>query len=101
MAAGGLLVVGGFNSSNTGHLAEMGVEHGIPSYHVENESGLLSASEIRCRDPRTGTLGVVKDWLPGGKADVGVTAGASTPDNIVGRVLERLLSLRGVGAAST
>jgi 4-hydroxy-3-methylbut-2-en-1-yl diphosphate reductase len=96
-----LLVVGGFNSSNTGHLAEMGVEHGIPSYHVENETGLISAGEIRCRDPRTGALSVVRDWLPAGKADVGVTAGASTPDNIVGRVLERMLSLRGATAAAT
>jgi 4-hydroxy-3-methylbut-2-enyl diphosphate reductase len=90
-----LLVVGGFNSSNTGHLAEMGAEHGIPSFHVENETGLVSARDIRCRDPRTGTVAVVQDWLPAGKADVGVTAGASTPDNIVGRVLERLLALRG------
>jgi 4-hydroxy-3-methylbut-2-enyl diphosphate reductase len=89
-----LLVVGGFNSSNTGHLAEMGIEH-VPTYHVENETGLISAEEIRCRDPRTGTIGIVRDWLLGGRRAVGVTAGASTPDNIVGRVLERLLALRG------
>jgi 4-hydroxy-3-methylbut-2-enyl diphosphate reductase len=96
-----LLVVGGFNSSNTGHLAEMGVEHGIPSFHVENETGLVSASEIRCRDPRTGAVNPVRDWLPPGRRAVGVTAGASTPDNIVGRVLERLLALRGAVASAT
>jgi len=90
-----VLVVGGFNSSNTGHLAELGSEY-APTYHVENEQGLVSADEIRYRDPKSGSVVTAHDWLAQGKLSIGVTAGASTPDNIVGRVIERLLEIRGI-----
>jgi 4-hydroxy-3-methylbut-2-enyl diphosphate reductase len=92
-----VLVVGGFNSSNTGHLAELGSEY-APTYHVENEQGLVSADEIRYRDPKSGTVVTTHGWLSHGKLSIGVTAGASTPDNIVGRVIERLLEIRGVSS---
>jgi 4-hydroxy-3-methylbut-2-en-1-yl diphosphate reductase len=90
-----VLVVGGFNSSNTGHLAELGTEY-APTYHVENESGLISSDAIRYRKPKSGSVEVADGWLPDGPLAIGVTAGASTPDNIVGRVIERLLEIRGV-----
>jgi 4-hydroxy-3-methylbut-2-en-1-yl diphosphate reductase len=90
-----VLVVGGFNSSNTGHLAELGSEY-APTYHVENEQGLVSADEIRYRDPKSGSVVTTHGWLSSGKLSIGVTAGASTPDNIVGRVIERLLEIRGI-----
>ncbi len=89
-----VLVVGGFNSSNTGHLAELGSEF-APTYHVENESGLLSSETIRFREPKSGAVVTSGGWLPEGRLSIGVTAGASTPDNIVGRVIERLLEIRG------
>ncbi len=88
-----VLVVGGYNSSNTGHLAELGSQY-APTYHVENEDGLVSTGEIRYRDPHAGTLVSRREWLPEGKITIGITAGASTPDNIVGRVIERLFELR-------
>jgi 4-hydroxy-3-methylbut-2-en-1-yl diphosphate reductase len=90
-----VLVVGGFNSSNTGHLAELGSEK-APTYHVENEQGLVSSDEIRYRDPKSGMVVTSHGWLSPGKLSIGVTAGASTPDNIVGRVIERLLEIRGI-----
>lgn len=90
-----VLVVGGFNSSNTGHLAELGSEY-APTYHVENEQGLVSSDEIRYRDPKSGSVVTAQGWLSAGKLSIGVTAGASTPDNIVGRVIERLLEIRGI-----
>jgi 4-hydroxy-3-methylbut-2-enyl diphosphate reductase len=90
-----ILVVGGFNSSNTGHLAELGSEY-APTYHVENEQGLVSADEIRYRDPKSGSVVTAHGWLAPGKLAIGVTAGASTPDNIVGHVIERLLEIRGI-----
>jgi 4-hydroxy-3-methylbut-2-en-1-yl diphosphate reductase len=95
-----VLVVGGFNSSNTSHLAELGSEF-APTYHVENEQGLVSANEIRYRDPKSGTVVTTHEWLSSGKLSIGVTAGASTPDNIVGRVIERLLEIRGIVAQPT
>ncbi len=90
-----VLVVGGFNSSNTGHLAELGAGY-APTYHVENETGLLSAAEIRYREAKSGLVVTAPGWLAGGPLAVGVTAGASTPDNIVGRVIDRLLQIRGI-----
>ena len=90
-----ILVVGGFNSSNTGHLAELGSEY-APTYHVENELGLVSMDEIRYRDPKSSSVVTARSWLSSGKLSVGVTAGASTPDNIVGHVIERLLEIRGI-----
>ena len=90
-----VVVVGGFNSSNTSHLAELGAEY-APTYHVENEQGLVSADEIRYRDAKSGSVVTSHGWLSTGKLSIGVTAGASTPDNIVGRVIERLLEIRGI-----
>ncbi|HLY10246.1 MAG TPA: 4-hydroxy-3-methylbut-2-enyl diphosphate reductase [Planctomycetota bacterium] len=95
-----VLVVGGFNSSNTGHLAELGSEY-APTYHVENEQGLVSADEIRYRDPKSGSVVTAHGWLAPGKLAIGVTAGASTPDNIVGHVIERLLEIRGIAQDAT
>ncbi|HXX94721.1 MAG TPA: 4-hydroxy-3-methylbut-2-enyl diphosphate reductase, partial [Planctomycetota bacterium] len=92
-----VLVVGGFNSSNTGHLAELGSQF-APTFHVENESGLISPEEVRFRDPHTGSLVSKTGWLPKGPITIGITAGASTPDNIVGRVIERVFQLRGISA---
>jgi 4-hydroxy-3-methylbut-2-enyl diphosphate reductase len=89
-----LLVVGGFNSSNTGHLAEMGAQSGVPTYHIENDQGMISKELIRHRDPHTGEVVTTSGWLPPGEATVGATAGASTPNNIVGQVIERLFELR-------
>jgi 4-hydroxy-3-methylbut-2-enyl diphosphate reductase len=94
-----VLVVGGFNSSNTSHLAELGSEY-APTYHVENEQGLVSADEIRFRDAKSGSVVTNHGWLSTGKLSIGVTAGASTPDNIVGRVIERLLEIRGISVAA-
>ncbi len=92
------IVVGGYNSSNTGHLAELCAEK-MPTFHVENESSLRSSSEIDHWDLRAGKVMRSRDWLPAGPLRVGVTSGASTPDNITGRVIERLFELRGVSLA--
>ncbi|MCC7139532.1 MAG: 4-hydroxy-3-methylbut-2-enyl diphosphate reductase [Planctomycetes bacterium] len=89
-----LLVVGGFNSSNTAHLAELA--HGkVPAFHIEGPDGLLSREVVRHR-PVGGKAPVeTSGWLPQGPVVVGVTAGASTPDVTIGAVVARVLALRG------
>ncbi|MBI1875485.1 MAG: 4-hydroxy-3-methylbut-2-enyl diphosphate reductase [Acidobacteria bacterium] len=85
-----MIVIGGYNSSNTINLARMCAER-VPTYHVADATGLVSPGEIRHR--LTGAAGEVatRDWLPkDGSLLVGLTAGASTPDNIVGEVVARL-----------
>ncbi len=88
-----MLVIGGYNSSNTSNLAKICAKR-LPTYHIADVPALVSAKEIRHR-PVTGAAEAVEiGWLPSsGHVVVGMTAGASTPDNIVGMVVERLSAL--------
>ncbi len=94
-----VLVVGGFNSSNTANLAAI-CDRKFPSYHIAGPEGLLSADEIRCRPAPgsgQGTEPVVRrGWLPEGPLRIGVTSGASTPDVMVHRTMVRVLEFRGM-----
>jgi len=89
-----VVVIGGFNSSNTGHLAEIAAEK-VAAFHVQEAADLVSADVIRHRDPRTHQVVETRGWLPAGPIDVGVTSGASTPNSKTGAVIARLLELRG------
>jgi len=90
------VVIGGYNSSNTTHLAALCAQK-VRTYHVE---------DAVCVDPVTRTIrhkpvGALAEtseagWLPAGPVTVGVTAGASTPNNIVGEVIDRIFATRGV-----
>ncbi|MDQ6939958.1 MAG: 4-hydroxy-3-methylbut-2-enyl diphosphate reductase [Verrucomicrobiota bacterium] len=90
-----LLVVGGYNSSNTSHLAEMGEEK-LPTYFVRNASRLLSKDEILHYDLHQKQEVIAKNWLPEGRVVIGITAGASCPNNLIEESLIRLFELRGV-----
>ena len=90
-----MLVIGGYNSSNTCNLARICAER-VPTYHVADPECLQSRDEVRHRPigaPSTTASreNVTRDWLPrSGSIVVGLTAGASTPNNIVGEVIDRL-----------
>ena len=88
-----MLVIGGYNSSNTTNLAKICARR-LPTYHIADAPALVSALAIRHR-PVAGPGEVVgTGWLPAsGPVVVGMTAGASTPDHIVGLVVERLADL--------
>ena len=90
-----LLVVGGYNSSNTSHLAEMGEEK-LPTYFVLNASRLLSGDEIKHYNLHEKREVIAKNWLPRGPIVVGITAGASCPNNLIEETLLRLFELRGI-----
>ena len=90
-----LLVVGGYNSSNTSHLAEMGEEK-LPTYFVRNASRLHSNQEILHYDLHEKKEVIARNWLPPGKIVVGITAGASCPNNLIEETLVRLYELRGI-----
>jgi len=89
-----LLVVGGYNSSNTSHLAEMGEEK-LPTYFVLNASRLVSIEEIKHYDLHQKAEVAAHDWLPKGPVVIGITAGASCPNNLIEETLIRLFELRG------
>jgi 4-hydroxy-3-methylbut-2-enyl diphosphate reductase len=90
-----LLVVGGYNSSNTSHLAEMGEEK-LPTYFVLNASRLVSSTEIQHYELHEKREIVSHFWLPSGPAVIGITAGASCPNNLIEETLIRLFELRGI-----
>lgn len=92
-----LLVIGGYNSSNTAHLAEMG-ESVLPTYFIKNATEMADASLIRHWNQHTNQVDETHDWLPDGTLTIGVTAGASCPNNLIEDVICRLLELRGSSA---
>jgi 4-hydroxy-3-methylbut-2-en-1-yl diphosphate reductase len=89
------LVAGGYNSSNTSHLVEL-CEQKLPTYFINDEHCLISASEIRHFDLNGHNEKVTKNYMPHHKPlRVMVTSGASCPDALVERVIERLALLTG------
>jgi 4-hydroxy-3-methylbut-2-enyl diphosphate reductase len=95
-----VVVIGGYNSSNTCNLARICAER-LPTFHIADPGCLVSGTEIRHRPtgaPSTAEVAelVSRNWLPAGPVSIGLTAGASTPNNIVGQVIERLGELTAV-----
>jgi 4-hydroxy-3-methylbut-2-enyl diphosphate reductase len=93
-----MIVIGGYNSSNTNHLAHLCREY-TTTYHI---------ADAGCIDTTDGTIRhkpalapdaperTDRDWLPAGPFTLGLTAGASTPNNKIGEAIERILTLRGI-----
>jgi len=89
-----VVVVGGFGSSNTRHLYEL-ANHLAPAWFIETADAIHSGREIETFDPAAGP-GIVADWLPAQRPlTIGVLAGASSPEVVVGNVLERLATFLG------
>jgi 4-hydroxy-3-methylbut-2-enyl diphosphate reductase len=90
-----LLVVGGYNSSNTSHLAEMG-EAKLPTYFIKNAGKMRDGTLIIHYNLHEQREVETRDWLPPGQITVGITAGASCPNNLIEDVIRRLFELRGI-----
>jgi 4-hydroxy-3-methylbut-2-enyl diphosphate reductase len=92
-----MVVIGGFNSSNTISLAALCAER-VPTYHIEDASGISPDSgTIHFRPAGVRHMEETRaGWLPTGRpVRIGVTAGASTPNNKIGETVARLLATRG------
>jgi 4-hydroxy-3-methylbut-2-enyl diphosphate reductase len=90
-----LIVVGGYNSSNTSHLAEMG-EAKLPTYFIMNAAKMESDQLIRHYNLHKKQEVETRGWLPPGNITVGITAGASCPNNLIEETIRRLFELRGI-----
>ncbi len=89
------LVIGGYNSSNTSHLAEL-CEQRLPTYYISDEHCLVSAKEIRHFDMHAHAEKVSTGYLPESvPLSVMITSGASCPDALVDRVIQRLAAITG------
>jgi 4-hydroxy-3-methylbut-2-enyl diphosphate reductase len=94
-----MIVIGGYNSSNTNHLAHLCAQH-TRTFHIEDAT---------CIDPSVGSIShkqIMEDeilsdspWLPDGEVTIGLTAGASTPDSKIGETVERVLRTAGYDPA--
>jgi 4-hydroxy-3-methylbut-2-en-1-yl diphosphate reductase len=92
-----MVVIGGFNSSNTMSLAALCADT-VPTYHIETASAIDPAKRsihYRLAAIKHSEIDLV-DWLPAGPVRVGITAGASTPNNKIGDVVRRVLETRGL-----
>ncbi len=101
-----ILVIGGYRSSNTGHLAEIAAAF-CPAFHVEDASSLVSREKIRHQKIGTQEIVATEGWLQKrGRAPffegikkaadplkIGITAGASTPNRVVEEVIQRLIAI--------
>ena len=87
-----LVVIGGYNSSNTTHLQEIAVSRGIRSFHIDTPECIGPGNRINHK-PLGGELQADDGFLPGGPIRVGITSGASTPDRVVEDVIRRLIEL--------
>jgi 4-hydroxy-3-methylbut-2-enyl diphosphate reductase len=91
-----MVVIGGYNSSNTTHLQEIAVSRGIRSFHIDTPERIGPGNRIE-HMPLGGELELEEPFLPAGPIRVGITSGASTPDRVVEDVIERLIGLSEAG----
>ena len=89
-----MLVIGGFNSSNTTHLQEIAIANNFVSYHIDSSDRIKFDNTIEHK-PLGKDLEIQEHWLPKGKVTVGVTSGASTPDKVVADAIEKIFALKG------
>ncbi len=96
-----LIVIGGYNSSNTTHLVEIAA-HSRPTWFVRNFECLRSSDEIVHYDIEKKSETTSSGWLPLGiPLTVGITAGASCPNNLIEDTIQRVLELRGEAPPAT
>jgi 4-hydroxy-3-methylbut-2-en-1-yl diphosphate reductase len=94
-----MVVIGGYNSSNTNHLAVLCSQHTL-TYHIADASCIDAETATIRFKPNGGPFDAPEveavDWLPAGPISIGMTAGASTPNNKIGEAIERVLRTRGI-----
>jgi 4-hydroxy-3-methylbut-2-enyl diphosphate reductase len=84
-----MIVIGGYNSSNTTHLCEISSMF-KPTYHIDDADCIISATRIRHKPVDRAVEVFTDHWLGPGQVTLGFTAGASTPDRVVGEVIDRV-----------
>jgi 4-hydroxy-3-methylbut-2-enyl diphosphate reductase len=93
-----MVVIGGYNSSNTNHLAHMCRQY-TTTFHIEDAACIdVDAGTIRHKPELAADHpeSLETDWLPEGPFSLGITAGASTPNNKIGEAIVRILEIRGI-----
>jgi 4-hydroxy-3-methylbut-2-enyl diphosphate reductase len=93
-----MVIVGGYNSSNTCQLATLVQSRGMRGFHIEDADCIdPGAGTVRYQPSRSKHEETATDWLKGVRR-IGLTAGASTPNNKIGETIARLCETLGLGA---
>ncbi|PAW71267.1 MAG: 4-hydroxy-3-methylbut-2-enyl diphosphate reductase [Verrucomicrobiia bacterium Tous-C5FEB] len=93
-----MIVVGGYNSSNTAHLVEI-AEQKLPTFFIRGSSCIESLERIvhydlhREEEVSSEYAGIIAGDAP---LNIGITAGASCPNNLIEETIQRIFELRGV-----
>ena len=93
-----MVVIGGYNSSNTNHLAHLCRQY-TRTFHIEDAACIdVETGSVRHKPELSPTSPEAEetDWIPAGAFQLGITAGASTPNNKIGEALLRILKIRGI-----
>ena len=95
-----MVVIGGYNSSNTDNLAHLCRRFTV-TYHIDDAACIDVADGSIRHKLALGSNSperVETDWLPAGPFELGITAGASTPNNKIGEALVRIMKVRGLAS---
>ncbi len=90
-----MIVIGGFNSSNTNNLAEITSQH-TTTYHIDDPESLLNKNKIRHKVIGGQEIETTENWLSEECLQIGMTAGASTPNNKIGEAIEKIMTFRNI-----
>jgi 4-hydroxy-3-methylbut-2-en-1-yl diphosphate reductase len=94
-----MVVIGGYNSSNTTHLQEIALERGLLSYHIDSDDRIGPGNRLSHLPLHGSESQVLEPWLPEGEIVVGITSGASTPDKVVEAVIEGIFAIQNAAVA--
>lgn len=87
-----MIIIGGFNSSNTTHLSEI-ASLKYPTFHIQGPEDIFSKDIIRHLDPAKLKVTETHNWMPENIREIGISTGASTPDISIEQVIETLEKL--------
>ena len=93
-----MVVVGGYNSSNTCHLAALAQSRGVRTYHVEDAEGIAPETGIVRHQPVGKKTEISTPCWLDGMQSIGITAGASTPNNKIGETVARICGSLGLSS---
>jgi 4-hydroxy-3-methylbut-2-enyl diphosphate reductase len=86
------IVIGGYNSSNTGHIVEL-CEEKLPTYFISSKEKIINANEIEHFNIKEKREIITENYLPSSETvNISLTSGASCPDSVIEAVLRKLLS---------
>lgn len=88
-----MMVIGGYSSSNTNNLTKIAATF-APTFHIQEAASIIDADNIRHKPAGSKVEVITRGWFPANARIIGITAGASTPNNQIGETIERMLAFR-------